>query len=622
MATKGMIPIQPFSLLGHVEFREQMLGEIRSQLSDQNVEVQDAYPCTPLQEGLFALSMKKKGTFMPQIICRLPHNTDVLAFKAAWQIVVKSNSTLRTRFVQTTSWGLIQVVLTSSMMKWHEGKNLQAYLKEDHQIQPEFGSNLLRFGIIDGDVSNSKTFIWTFHHALIDGWAMRLLLTQVDQFYKNSTLTPLVEFNQFIAHIDKSDSEDHQQFWCNYLASNNSREFPAPPSRGYLPCANCYQELHIIVTDILKAKATTSTIIQAAWAVLVARYTNASEATFGIVLAGRNFEIAGIDSVNGPTFTTVPMRVHVSGEKSISDMFETIHQIRKAMKVHQHIGLQNISRFGSDAAKSCNFQNLLVVQPQLEWSSDSLFRDRDNDSNHWARLNAYSLMMQCDLAADGFTARASYDSSVLSWNEMKGILEQFQYIIDMFSSKTVSALKDIEPLGDCVGGVMAVSDTKVERVQSCAHDVIWEKIQGRSLDLAITAWDGNLTYGQLYHISNRVAHQLLLLGVGPEIRVALVFEKSLWVVVSMMAVMKAGGVFVPIDPANPKARIQNLVQLIGANLLLCSERLFDSFVGITGETLAVCWSTLEKFTVGEPIHSSTVQPDNAVYSTSFLRNTM
>ncbi|KAB8303804.1 hypothetical protein EYC80_005178 [Monilinia laxa] len=445
--------LEPFSLLTP----EQDHDEIQRQMPPDATFV-DAYPCTALQEGLLALSMKNCGSFTPQIICKLPVNINLSKFKAAWQSTVDSNSTLRTSFVQTRNSGLLQT----------------------------------------------------------------------------------------------------------------------------------------------------------AWAILVARRTAAKEATFGLVLAGRNSKIPGLDlkRVNGPTFNSLPIRVVIEDSKSAEELFASVHTTRVAMKPHQHIGLQNIRRLGTACARACNFQNLLVIQPRLEKDPSSIFGARENTSDHWAKLNAYPLMMQCDLMADGFTAMASYDSHVISDQEIDVLLQQFDNII--------SLLSDASTLVGNIGLSLsrthdhpAIQETEAEEVHSCVHEIIQQKSQNHKSELAVTSWDGDLTHSQLHSISDRLACLLQSAGVGPEVKVALIFNKSLWAVVAMMAVMKAGGAFVPMSPDHPEDRIRRLLKQIGGTVMICSESLFSSLTGLADQTFAVGRSILETLPEGSLLTS--VQPNNSVY---------
>ncbi|KAK6609410.1 NRPS protein [Botrytis cinerea] len=603
------VSVKPFSLLNPTQNHD----EIRRQMPSDATFI-DAYPCTALQEGLLALSMKESGSFTPQIICKLPKSIDLNMFKAAWQNAVNSNSTLRTSFVQTRNSGLLQVVLAPEPILWSEEIDLESYLSNDRIIFPSFGKLLLRYGLIQKHPSDSLYFVWTFHHAILDGWSMRLVLRQVEESYRGETFQPLVEFKHFIAHqmrLEKQSQKASETFWSNHLVNSSGGQFPVVPSRHHSR-ANGYSEKFIPVKENLLAGATVSTIIQAAWGILVARRTASTEATFGLVLAGRNAEILGFDMrrVNGPTFNSLPMRVIIEDEKSAEDLFASVHASRVAMKPHQHLGLQNIRRLGADCTKACSFQNLLVVQPRLESDSTSIFGARENTSDHWAKLNAYPLMMQCDLMGDGFTAMASHDSHVIPDQEVNILLQQFENIISRLSDANT-------PVGNIglsmtkLQNQLAMQETEAEEVHSCVHEVIRQISQNRGSDVAVTSWDGELSNSQLQSISDRLAYFLQLAGVGPEIKVALIFEKSLWAVVAMIAVMKAGGTFVPMNPDHPEDRIRKLVKQIGGTMILCSENLISAFTGIADQTFAVGESMLETLPSGEL--NTDVQPNNSVY---------
>ncbi|KAF7899054.1 uncharacterized protein EAF01_008267 [Botrytis porri] len=601
--------VEPFSLLNSTQNHD----EIRRQMPS-DAKFIDAYPCTALQEGLLALSMKESGSFTPQIICKLPKSIDLKKFKAAWQNTVDSNSTLRTSFVQTRNSGLLQVVLAPEPILWSEEIDLESYLSNDRIIFPSFGKLLLRYGLIKSHSSDSLYFIWTFHHAVLDGWSMRLVLRQVEESYKGETIQPLVEFKHFIAHqmrLEKQSQEASETFWSNHLTNTSGSQFPVVPSRHHSR-ANGYSERFIPVKENLLAGATTSTIIQAAWGILVARRTAATEVTFGLVLAGRNAQISGLNMrrVNGPTFNSLPMRVIIENVKSAEDLFASVHASRVAMKPHQHLGLQNIRRLGADCTKACNFQNLLVIQPRLERDSASIFGARENTTDHWAKLNAYPLMMQCDLMRDGFTAMASYDSHVLSDQEVNTLLQQFDNIISRLSDAK-TPVSDIGLTIEKPQKQLAFEETEAEEVYSCVHEVIRRSSQRSGSDIAVTSWDGELTHSQLHSISNRLAYLLQLAGVGPEVKVALIFQKSLWAIIAMMAVMKAGGTFVPMSPDHPEERIRKLVKQIGGKMIMCSENLFPSFKGIADQTFALGKSMLE--TLPEGVLDTSVQPNNSVY---------
>lgn len=154
--------IRPFSLLDSMD----EISHIYQQLQP-GIKITDAYPTTPLQDGLIALSMKKNGAFVPQIICRLPEELDLQRFKAAWQACMDQNNTLRTLFVQAKTNGLIQVVEDAHAILWLENSSLEEYLKSDKAIVPELGSRLVRHAIITDKVLQGVYFVWTFQYVYL-----------------------------------------------------------------------------------------------------------------------------------------------------------------------------------------------------------------------------------------------------------------------------------------------------------------------------------------------------------------------------------------------------------------------------------------------------------------------
>ena len=552
------------------------IKETLAQLSS-STEVQDAYQCTPLQEGLMALSMKQPGKFMPQITCRMPSDLDVDKFKAAWQETVDSNAPLRTTIFQTSTSGLVQVVLASYQIDWQSSDCLHDYLKIDLQKAVVLGSIPIRYALFDDSSSKSKYFVWTFHHALVDGWSMHLLLNQVSQRYRGTNVNPLVPFSDFIAYIAQLDRQKVDDFWRRKLCGTNSNHFPALPSATYSPAPNCSLTRHVRIPKELKALATTSTIIQAAWALLLGRYTSSNDVVFGVVLAGRDVPVSNIASVNGPTFATVPLRICIDPEQSVTTYLTAIRKSKSGIKPYQHAGLQNIRRLDNDCASACNFRHLMVIQPMAEKDPQSLFRDRDRLSDTWARLNTYSLMLECAMTSDGFTALANFDTAIISEEQMEQMLTELEFVILQFDSNHETPVRNIGTHVALDSHNLQTYVADLQTVDSCLPSLIEQRVTERGDSIAVCSWDGELSYTELDHLSLQLAGRLRALNVGPESMVPLLFEKSLWTIVAMMAVMRAGGAFVPLDPSHPEERLQSIIIETGASLLLCSEKCVNLF---------------------------------------------
>lgn len=131
---------------------------------------------------------------------------------------------------------------------------------------------------------------------------------------------------------------------------------------------------------------------------------------------------------------------------------------------------------------------------------------------------------------------------------------------------------------------------------------------------AICAWDATFTYSELDAAASRVAAQLMNLGVGPDVYVPLCFEKSAWAIVAQYGILKAGGAFVSLDPSHPEQRLANLIEDVGAEVVLCSPRLHDKIRKIAKKAVVLDSKTVQQFPK-QPSQQPENYPDpsNAAY---------
>jgi non-ribosomal peptide synthetase component F len=148
-------------------------------------------------------------------------------------------------------------------------------------------------------------------------------------------------------------------------------------------------------------------------------------------------------------------------------------------------------------------------------------------------------------------------------------------------------------------------------VNAFVHKLIQAKADRDPKSQAICSWDGNLTYGELEGLSSRLASYLVTQGVGPEVIVPLCFEKSQWAIVGLLAVIKAGGVFLLLDPAQPIARLESLIKQTGASFALSSSACFDTCKGLVERPFVVDAASLLKLKWTSP--QSSVKLSNAAY---------
>ncbi|KAI0016831.1 acetyl-CoA synthetase-like protein [Xylariomycetidae sp. FL0641] len=432
--------------------------------------VEDAYPCTPLQEGLMALSAKIPEAYVAQRVVELPSAAAARDLAAAFAAVAAASPVLRTRVVQVPGRGLVQVVLRAddddddeSACRWFPAHALPDYLVRDRAEPMGLGRPLVRYAAFASDEDDDNDdaegaatakakahFVLTMHHALYDGWSMPLVVERVNavlaagqQQQQQQPVPPPrpAEFKHFIAYLAQLDRRAGEDYWRETLrGAADVPQFPALPHEGYQTRADALLE-HYAATGRPAGGVTMATVVRSAWALLVATYTAAGDVVFGETLTGRNAAVAGVEAIEGPMITTVPVRVGVDRGSAGSDLLRDVHRRAVDAIPHEHFGLQHIRRLGPDAREACELRTGLVMHPSAsagggggeseetkkeKQPADGFVPAGDAEAAQEAlKFNTYALMLVCSLDPDGFHVMASFDSRTVGKPQMQRMLAQF-----------------------------------------------------------------------------------------------------------------------------------------------------------------------------------------------------
>ncbi|KAI0839487.1 nonribosomal peptide synthase [Hypoxylon sp. FL0890] len=575
--------VQPFSLLEikEAEAREMAAGICGVRPS----QIEDAFPCTPMQEGLLALTARRPSNYVVRIALELRPTVDLKRFKTAWEEVVSKSPILRMRIVDLGQDGLTQIIVNEPI-EWFSGKHLDAYMEADAQLTMGLGTSLTRFGLVD-EQSGKRFFVYAIHHALCDGWSIPLLLEMAEKIYQNEVIEIAPPFQLFIKHIRNVDKDLAASAWREQLEEIGAQPFPQLPSAAYQPKADTEIAHSIMGLCWPRADATPSTLIRAAWSIITAQYTGSNDVIFGATVSGRQAAVPRVEQMTGPTIASLPVRVVLDPEENIDQLLKRIQEQAIEGVAFEQIGLQWIRRLSDDAGRACQFQSLLVIQPAGQKTYQSMLFEQADDEWELGVFNPYAMMLECRLQDKGAYVRISFDSAVMDEKQVKRIAQQFEHILRQLSLPENSAMKlrtmqmaSEQDLCDIWNRNARVP----EGIEACVHDIIIETMRKQPARPAVCAWDGELTYGELDSLSNRLASRLRNLGVGPEMIVPLSFEKSVWVPVAMLGVLRAGGAFAMLPPSLPSARLGLLLKAINPRLVVTSSRHTSLFPGILAVT--------------------------------------
>ncbi|KAK1624738.1 hypothetical protein BDP81DRAFT_329459, partial [Colletotrichum phormii] len=591
---------QPFSLLSAGDHTRLISEALKACELPESTVIEDIYPCTQLQEGLIALSVKQTGSYRAKFTYQLSEFVHQARFMRAWEATLACCDNLRTRIVFAAG-SSYQVVLQQDV-SWDSAETTNSIAHDEMT----YGSRLCRYALVSGN-GGSTYFVLTLHHAIYDGWAMELMTETLKSHYYGSFSQDLPAYSRFVRlTTTELDHAASQRFWEEQLREAKRATFPLPAvssTRKHEVLSKPHTESLRRIMSFPRStasKITKATIIRAAWAMLLARYCDSDDVCFATTVSGRQAAVEGIDRIVGPTLATVPIYAQVGGDRSVEQYLNEVQDRATATIPHEQFGLQNISRISSDIKDVCDFTSLLVIQPgrTMAFASsegDAILIEANDEEDPAASQTVdghfnYPLVMQGQIYDEEVHLLAVYDSSVLTKSQIGLLCEQLNHVAQqLVKHQGHTRLQDITIAGPAdLQKVLAWNTEETEVYDACLHQ-LFEKQAHLTPDApAVHSWDGTFTYSELNGAANRLAHHLAAFEVQLDEFVHVYFEKSAWYVVAILAINKAGGTWVPLDPSHPDERQLQIVSQTGARLVLTSphhsatcQRLVESVIEIS-----------------------------------------
>ncbi|KAK5993871.1 Nonribosomal peptide synthetase GRA1 [Cladobotryum mycophilum] len=591
-------------------FQHPILADMANRLKNrEDVDEEDTIgPCTLLapgqdielarshaaSEGLLALTMKRQGDYTGRNVLKLDPSVDIARFKEAWEKVVQTIPILRTRIIDLSGQGLVQVVIRVHDC-WTKADSVDDYLGKEKKPPMGLGAPLMRCGLFPSSFMNGSTplqngnhtngtqefyFALTMHHSIYDGLTTPLILETLENIYNNVTPLRHSPFQSFVKYLAGRDKDAEAKFWETQFEGLEAAQFPALPSSTYQPQTDS-TFTHSIEDVAWRADdITPSTVIRSVFALLCSQYSNTLDVVFGTVVAGRKAPVGGIERLAGPTIATLPIRVKIDGVQKVEQLLATLQNQATEMIPYEQTGLSALRQISDEAQQACQFQTLLVIQPGEENIKDSsLFVPEvphggaEVEARRYFGFNSYALSVICTLEDGRLKMEFCFDSAVIEQETIHKMAEHFEHLLGKLCTQGLdeAPISDVNMMTDQdLNQVWGWNSEAHQTVEKTMHSLITEIAQAQPDAVAISAWDGEITYRDLDRFSDKIAHHLVELGVGRNIFVPLCFEKSLFTMVGYLGVIKAGGAGVLFDPAVPESRLKAIVEQVKPKLIICS----------------------------------------------------
>jgi amino acid adenylation domain-containing protein len=574
--------------------------------------IEDVYPLSPMQQGLLfhTLFDSTPGVYVEQFCCRVHGKLDLSRFQAAWQHTVDKHSALRTSFQHEGLRQPLQIVHRQIRIEWvHEDwrelsheehdKKLDLFLHQDRQRGFDLSNPpLMRLAVLQ-TADDSFQIVWTYHHLLLDGWSVPIVLNEVLAAYESlrgggrTQSIPARPYRDFIAWHRRQDLGDASQFWRRTL---KGFEAPTPltvdspravPVGEVSPHDEQGIALSKAATSALRSFArkhqlTLNTLAQAAWGLVLSRYSGRDDVLFGATVSGRPASLPGVETMVGLFINTVPVRVQVSRTESLVKWLQSIQGEQLEAREYEYCALSKVQGWSELPAGTPLFESLLVFENYPV--DETLLKTQQElrvDRSRTIEQTNYPLTL---VAAPGeqFSLRLNYDASRFDRATVARMLGHLEALLEGMLSDAYRRTDDIPMLTGAERRELLVdwNDTQVAHAgPRCVHHMFEGQVEKTPDTVALVFKDRAVTYRELDRWSDRLAHRLAALGVKPNVLVGLFMERGPEMVAGIMGVLKAGGAYVPLPRDYPSQRIQFMLEDSAATVILTQDHLRDQISG-------------------------------------------
>lgn len=606
--------------------------------------VEDIYPLSPMQEGMLfhTLYDPGSGAYVVHISSRIQGNLNIAAFKRAWQKILDRHPILRSAYLWEKVDKPLQVVRNEVTLPWYEPdwrglsaekqeQQLHDYLWSEHGRGFDLSqAPLMRMALIRLD-ENKYQWVWNYSHVLLDGWSVQIVFEELFAFYKAAAEGRELNvprprpYRDFIAWMQKQDKNKAEAFWRKTL-KEFSAPTPLPVETEHLSGEGPkHLELAIDLdrktTADLQAigrqhRITLSTFVQGAWAWLLGRYSAMEEVVFGITVTGRPVSLRGVESVVGLLVNTLPMRVALDQDERLLDWLKKLQEHQLEIRQYEASSLVEVKSWSEVSGILPLFETFVVFENHpVARGVQELHGDLRFLSSRVFESAAYPLTLLAE-PGEQMRLRMMYDSSRFSSPTVTRILDHVRTVLMAMAVNPEQNLGALQFLTEVERRELLVEWNQTEVPyphEKCLPELIGDQAARTPQAMAVISEQGALSYEELNARTNQLAHYLRTLGVGPEVRVGICLDRSLEMIVGMLGILKAGGVYVPLDPTYPGERLSYMLQDSQSQVLLTQQWLHSHLPEFSGTVVELDsqWPEIARNSTQDL--NTTTRPENLAY---------
>lgn len=610
---------------------------------------EDVYPLSPVQLGILyeTLSAPQAHGYTLQLWADFRATLDSESFRQAWNLVFNRHPILRSSFHWAGRPQPEQVVHQRVELPYFEQDlrhlseaDQHAFLQDwigrdfeqgvDLERAPLFRLTLFRLG------AQRYRLVRTSHHLITDGYSSAIVYQQAIAAYhalRRGETPALPPARPYRAYVDWLNSQDWSAakpywqgrlsgfapptpFWVDRLPGAGSR--PAAPGYDTLLLQFSAEETRFLHQAVQRHQITLNTLLQAAWALLLSRYSGESRVVFGAVRNCRKSAVGGAENILGPVINILPVALQVSPADAVDRYLQDVRRQWLDLRPFENTPLDRIYAWCGFTPGKLLFESLLNFQYQ---SFSHYLRSLSNDDLQWEQVWAFQgAGFPLNIGAfdeNPFWLELTYDRTRFEADVIERLLGHLKNLcLSLATAAPDQRLSDLPMLAEAERHqlIYGWNDTRQDfPAVGCVHHLFEAQVERTPEAVAVIGEGQSLTYRELEERANQLAHALQKQGVGPDVLTAVCMERSPETVVAVLAALKAGGAYLPIDPTYPAERLQFMLQDSLAPVTLTQQRLRDRLPLPQGQVICVDadWDRIAQEPRTPP--NSNVGPEHLAY---------
>jgi amino acid adenylation domain-containing protein len=526
-------------------------------------------------------------------------------FEAAWHLVARRNPILRTTFSLDGVDGLVQAEDPDASIdiRWRDlppppagasDHPFEAFLLADRRERfdlsrgPVARLTILRRADPAGSAeAPAYRAVLTFHHALLDGRSLWLLIEEATDAYaasrdgRGAPERPRPQFAEFVRWWHANEPQGAEDFWAGYLAG---LELPQPMP-GYLGASlgrtaepvSAETVLSRADSDLIRLAASSaglnsSTMVSAAWALLRARYGGVDDIVVAVARSCRRGSISGAEDVIGLAINTVPLRVSVGQAWSVGDLLTAVNEGIGQIRQHQRTPLGS-ALHSAGLPVDTSFVDSLVMFDRRRLQAGLPGGEAAPVSARLVRLPSYPLTL-CAYDEPELHLSLIWDRHSFAAGAAPRMLDQLAATLIEFARGLSAPLVGLDLGRSAEAAILAGwNRTRAGYLADATIPALFAaQVASRPDAIALDFGTARVTYAELDRQSSALAWQLRRRGVDTDAPVGVAIERGPHLIAALLAVLKAGGACLPVDTASPPARVAAMVEAAGAKLMLVTAQ--------------------------------------------------